>query len=408
MSCSGHESTWDLHLVVNGSDRFPTATWTDARGATAQTAADELCAAPMTVGTVLLEGPRLAHVPEPQRRQILRHAHRLLKPGGRLCVSVGSRPDQYPRAYLEQAAWNCGFDAFVRFVAGRAMLTTPLRATTETPSVSILIPAYKPAHFGAALDSALAQTWPRGEIIVGDDSGADEIAALVAQRRDRVRDGWELRYLRHEPPLGGRGNYLRLFDEARGAYIKYLNDDDLLAPGCVERMAMVLGDHPGVTLVTSYRRLIDGDGNVLPDEAFNIPVLAHDGIIDGRALATHVLSRVTNLVGEPSTVMFRRADLADNRPHPMSYHDRSARRNGDMSMWTTLLARGDAAWFAAPLSSFRQHADQVQKSDVFLQEARLAWVELVQDARATGLLAPRYAKGVETSAPLETGATCRI
>ncbi|MEH7221468.1 glycosyltransferase family 2 protein, partial [Bacillus toyonensis] len=39
------------------------------------------------------------------------------------------------------------------------------------PLVSILIPTYnRPHYFQLALDSALAQTYPNIEIIIGDDS----------------------------------------------------------------------------------------------------------------------------------------------------------------------------------------------------------------------------------------------
>ncbi len=379
-----------VRMIVSGSDRLPTVTLAAPCGAAAAATADgELPVPGGCVEALVLEGARLRHAPESVRRCLLRRARRLLRPGGTLTVAVGPNADQYPRAMLEAAAWSCGFEAFVRYVAGAAVLTAPPRALPERPLVSILIPAYKDSHFAAALDSALAQTWPRIEIVVADDSSGDAIAAVVEAARPRLRPGHELRYIHNGGGIGGRANYLQLFAEARGAFVKYLNDDDLLAPHCVEAMATALLRNPQATLATSYRQLIDGDGRPLPDRAFNKPVAEHDAVIDGRALATFALSRMTNFIGEPTTVMFRKADALDNRPHLMSYAGRSARRNGDMSIWTMLLSRGDALWFAEPLSFFRQHADQVQRSDTFLREARLAWVELVADARDTGLITPK-------------------
>ncbi len=380
-----------LNLDLSGSDRFPRVTLSLPCGV-AVTARPEgmLPAAGGCVGAMTLTGARLARVPEAMRRSQLRRARRLLRPGGMLTVAVGTEIHAYPREELERAAWSCGFAAAVRYVAGAAVLIVPEHPVEDMPLVSVLIPAYKPAHFAAALDSALDQTWPRLEIVVGDDSPDDRIGRMVAAARARLRPDHELRYLRHEDNVGGRANYLGLFAEARGRYVKYLNDDDLLAPDCVARMAGVLQRHPRVTLVTSYRRLIDADGAPLPDEAFNRPLRDHDGIIDGRNLATHILANRVNLVGEPTTTMFRKADARDNRPHLMSYAGRSARRNGDMSIWTMLMSRGDVAWFAEPLSSFRQHAGQVQHSEVFRREAESAWVELVADARDTGLIAPAF------------------
>ncbi len=384
---SRHTNT--LRMIVSGHDALPEVQLIAPCGVVVSGGSEvELPVPGGCLGGIELEGARLRHVPEAVRRRLLRRARRLLLPGGSLTVGVGPQSDQYPRDDLEHAAWSCGFEAYVRYVAGGAVLSVPRRAAPRAPLVSVLIPAYKPRHFAAALASALAQTWPRLEILVADDSGGDAIAPLVTAARPQLRPGHELRLIRNPGTLGGRANYLQLFAEARGQYVKYLNDDDLLAPDCVARMSRVLTEHPQVTLVTSYRRLIDDQGSPLPDQAFNRPVLAADGIIDGRALATLTLSRLTNFVGEPTTTMFRKDDAQDNRPHLMSYAGRSARRNGDMSIWTMLMSRGDVAWIAEPLSSFRQHADQVQHGETFLREARLAWVELVADARDTGLISP--------------------
>ncbi|MFO7609054.1 MAG: glycosyltransferase family 2 protein [Candidatus Krumholzibacteriia bacterium] len=386
---SGRETI--LRLTLSGPDRFPTATLSLPCGVAVPVRAEGTLPLPGgCVEAMVLAGERMAHIPERLRRAQLRQARNLLRPGGSLAVAVGPEDDQYPRDELERAAWSCGFAAYVRYVAGRAVLTVPQREAPPEPLVSVLIPAYKPTFFAAALDSALAQTWPRLEIVVGDDSPGPEIGHAVAAARPRLRPGQELRLIRPAHNLGSRANYRLLFAEARGRYVKYLNDDDLLAPNCVERMARVLARHPQVTLVTSYRRLIDTDGAPLPDAVFNAPVLDHDGIIDGRNLATRVLANRVNVVGEPTTTMFRKADAEDNLPHLMSYAGRSSRRNGDLSIWTMLMSQGDVAWFAAPLSAFRQHAGQEQRSEVFLREAQLAWVELVADARDTGLISPAF------------------
>ena len=123
--------------------------------------------------------------------------------------------------------------------------------------VSILTPAYKPDFLADALRSALAQTHADFEHVICDDSPGDEVAAIV---RDVAGDDPRVRYVRNPGTLGGRANYLQCFDLARGEHIKFLNDDDLLAPDCLARMSAALDAYPAVTLVTSYRRLIDADG----------------------------------------------------------------------------------------------------------------------------------------------------
>jgi tetratricopeptide (TPR) repeat protein len=252
--------------------------------------------------------------------------------------------------------------------------------------VSILTPAYKPDYFADALRSALAQTYADFEHVICDDSPGDEIAAIV---RAVAGDDPRVRYVRNPGTLGGRANYLKCFGLARGEHIKYLNDDDLLAPDCLARMSAALDTHPEVTLITSYRRLIDAEGRTLPDAAYNRRIVRHDSLLDGRGLLYIMLRGLVNVIGEPTTVMFRRADLAGNQPHILSFAGREAARNGDTYMWASLLARGDAVYFVEPLSSFRCHDAQVQRDPAFVASAMAAWHTLVADAAAAGIYDPR-------------------
>ena len=56
------------------------------------------------------------------------------------------------------------------------------------------------------------------------------------------------------------------FENARGEFVKFLCDDDLLAPPCVATLLDVFRRAPDVTLATSYRRRIDEHGRRLADQ----------------------------------------------------------------------------------------------------------------------------------------------
>jgi glycosyltransferase involved in cell wall biosynthesis len=263
------------------------------------------------------------------------------------------------------------------------------------PSVSVLIPGYRTTFLRACLDSALNQSWTDMEIVVGDDCPTDALRSIVeeyAGRDPRVR-------LLDFPGRGGRANVLALFGAARGEYVKYLNDDDLLEPQCVERMLRCLDAFPGVKLVTSHRRLVDAEGKRIPDNATNRRLVSVDSIIEGRSLIEEMLARRINMVGEPTSVMFRKRDLAASRPDIMSFAGRRAASNGDVSMWVTLLTGGDAIYLATTLSSFRQHDDQRQREPGFEALGRRGWKQLCADARKEGLL-PDLAPAGLRSRPL--------
>ena len=96
------------------------------------------------------------------------------------------------------------------------------------PLVSILIPCHNAARWlRATLESALAQTWPRTEIIVVNDGSTDDSAAIA---REFVSRG--VRVI--DQPNSGPGAALnRALRESTGDFVKFLDADDLISPDSV-------------------------------------------------------------------------------------------------------------------------------------------------------------------------------
>lgn len=114
-----------------------------------------------------------------------------------------------------------------------------------TPRVSILIPCHNAGRWVAAtLESALAQTWPRTEIILVDDGSTDDSLAVAR--------AFEPRGVRvvSQPNAGAsaaRNHALRL---ASGDYIQFLDADDLLAPDKIARQVKALSLSPTAMLAS--------------------------------------------------------------------------------------------------------------------------------------------------------------
>lgn len=99
-----------------------------------------------------------------------------------------------------------------------------------TPLVSILIPAYNAEEWIAdTIQSALAQTWPRKEVIVVDDGSKDQTAAL-ARRFASAQVAVVTQ--ENQGAAAARNRALALY---QGDYIQWLDADDLLAPDKIER-----------------------------------------------------------------------------------------------------------------------------------------------------------------------------
>ena len=104
------------------------------------------------------------------------------------------------------------------------------------PLVSVVLPTYKRAHLLAqAIQSVLDQTYANIELIVVDDNSPDDTAAVV-QSFDDPR----IQYTKNDPNLKLPRALNRGFSLARGDYLTWTSDDNLLAPTAIEKMAGVL------------------------------------------------------------------------------------------------------------------------------------------------------------------------
>jgi len=114
------------------------------------------------------------------------------------------------------------------------------------PFVSILIPAYNAEPWiGETIQSALAQTWPRKEIIVVDDGSRDQTA--VVARRFASKEVAVISTENHGA-AAARNHALRL---SQGDYIQWLDADDLLSPDKIERQLTGCGGEDRRLLLSS-------------------------------------------------------------------------------------------------------------------------------------------------------------
>lgn len=272
-------------------------------------------------------------------------------------------------------------------------LVKPTLRVASEPLVSILIPAYNPRYFRTALQSALDQTYGNIEIIICDDSRGHEIRDCV---NELAMGDPRVRYEHNETRLLGRENYAKCLGLASGEYVKFLNDDDLLSPRCVERLLECFLGNPNVRLATSRRTRIDEGGQPLPDSIVTQPPVSQDSLINGVTLANLVLTSGLNMVGEPTTAMFRREDTQGIRPHFLSFGGQPAVGVGDVALWLNLLSKGDAAYLIEPLSCFRIHPEQAQSNQEVVRAGLESWQRLRFHGNRLGFMQPHAADVLRT------------
>lgn len=112
--------------------------------------------------------------------------------------------------------------------------------------VSILVPAFNAERWVAdTIKSALAQTWPRKEIIVVDDGSTDETLAISRQfTSDTVK-------VATQPNQGAAAARNKAYSICQGDYLQWLDADDLLAPDKITSQMEVLQGCEDIRTVAS-------------------------------------------------------------------------------------------------------------------------------------------------------------
>jgi glycosyltransferase involved in cell wall biosynthesis len=102
----------------------------------------------------------------------------------------------------------------------------------DFPLVSILIPAYNASKWiTQTVDSALAQTWPRKEIVIVDDGSKDDTLAIA-----RRYEAANVLVTTHENQ-GAAATRNKAFSLCQGDLIQWLDADDLLSANKVGAQA---------------------------------------------------------------------------------------------------------------------------------------------------------------------------
>lgn len=136
---------------------------------------------------------------------------------------------------------------------------SPLTGDGPSPILSIVIPAYNVAPYIAeAVNSALDQTLRDIEVIVVDDGSTDATPKILDEIR-RARGDARLRIIRQ--PNGGlsaaRNTGIR---NARGAFIGFLDSDDIWAPEKAELQIDLMRADETIGISFSFSEYLTEDG----------------------------------------------------------------------------------------------------------------------------------------------------
>lgn len=117
-----------------------------------------------------------------------------------------------------------------------------------SPKISILIPTYnRSGYLAEAVESVLAQSYPRIEVIVSDNASTDDTETVAGKYSRDPR----FKYYKNTANLGMVGNWRKAVrDYCSGDWFLILSDDDYLTdPDYLTKAAGLIAQHPDVSLV---------------------------------------------------------------------------------------------------------------------------------------------------------------
>ncbi|MEY3896264.1 MAG: hypothetical protein RLZZ214_1784 [Verrucomicrobiota bacterium] len=258
-------------------------------------------------------------------------------------------------------------------IAGAPGIPAHLTTMTSSPLVSICIPTYEGAEFLLpALDCVRAQTYQNLEVIFSDDGSKDQTLEII--RRFADTSPLPVKVLHHQHTTLA-GNWNNCVAHASGKYIKFLFQDDVIKPDCVEKLVASAEADPAVSLVFSPRDILFEQTETESASARKIAEtcgILHGGWTDLRTIQNGselladpaLIDGVWNKFGEPSIVLIRRQCLID-----IGGFDPELSQLIDLDMWYRLCYAGKVAFIDESLSSFRVHPEQLSVKNALTGEA---------------------------------------
>jgi glycosyltransferase involved in cell wall biosynthesis len=184
--------------------------------------------------------------------------------------------------------------------------------TNSSPLISICIPTYNGEQYlQEALDSIAVQTYRNIEVIISDDASTDCTMEICKSFKENSEFPVHI-YAHH--PAGIGANWNHCIKKAKGEYIKFLFQDDVLTNDCLAEFLKNINYDNTVFNIVICKRLILDDGSAysLKWKEANSDLqagLAHDkegnNIITSAFFKTPAFyERATNILGEPTACFY--------------------------------------------------------------------------------------------------------
>ncbi len=255
----------------------------------------------------------------------------------------------------------------------------------RVPVVSVCLPTYNRATLlRESLSSVLGQTFRDLEVIVSDNASEDDTESVVRSFADP-----RVVYLKNAANVGAVPNINRSYQQARGEFIAFCPDDDLMLPENLARKVDVLRKHPSVGLVHSRFHVIDEHGKI---QHFNTN-RGHgrerdaDAVENGQVFLRRMLAGPCEV--NPVSAVFRRDCL-----EKLGGLDETLEYSDDYEYWMRIAVYYDVAYLATPLVMWRSHSQTLTNRFLVGGKTGISPGPLVEQMRCKKNILDRYGKDI--------------
>jgi glycosyltransferase involved in cell wall biosynthesis len=222
--------------------------------------------------------------------------------------------------------------------------------------VSVCIPTYNGGQYiGQCLESIISQSFANLEILIVDDCSTDNSFELIQEYA--LRDS-RIKYIRNPKNLGLVENWNRCIELSSGEWIKFVFQDDIIKPNCVEKMYNH-GKMVNKEIIICRREIVF---EKLTDEIKNdfkkyLRDVSIESIFKGKTeIQPYEFCRAVvnnlwvNFIGEPTAVMIHREIFKR-----FGNFDNELRQLCDFEFWCRVGCNVGIAYVNQKLAIFRLH-----------------------------------------------------
>ena len=233
------------------------------------------------------------------------------------------------------------------------------------PKISVILPVHNGQQYlHECIASVLRQHFTSFELLIADDASTDRSREIIHGFADS-----RIRFFERNENVGLFANLNRLVEEARAPLVRFLGQDDVLEPDCLEREVAFFDAHPNVGISFCKTRRINEAGAEIGKGALgDLPE-----VMKPQLSLQHFFYHGC-IPGNISTVCVKRDCFEE-----FGYFDESYAVAGDYEMWVRISRQRDFGVIHRHLVQLRLHARQLSRA----LPSRIAFIEEHRKIRAS-------------------------